>query len=323
MTDTGNVPIHCRSLLLLGPRRLAWVEELLPPPGLREVLVTTIAGAISIGTELPQYAGTVRPGYAPHYPKMTGYESLGIVRARGNAVRGLEVGDRVLGFYGHRTAAVIPARKAIGVPDGVSDALALLSILSCDVIRGVRKVRPSRDAPVLVTGAGTIGLLTLWTLAALGVRAIDVVEPLEARRALAAALGARRVLTPEEAAGVAAGYVIGFECSSRDAAFGLLQQRLGPGGRICVLADGNLEPLTLAPAFHLKELRVVASSDGTDYRQHAAWFFEVARRAPQALEALFAYHTTAGDLVATFERLASGEERPVKVFVRYPAWEAS
>src|SRR5215472_17665888 len=97
-----------RSLLLTAPRRLAWVAEELPAPGPHEVLVKTTAGAVSVGTELPQYMGTEREIVPRSYPRMTGYESLGTVLACGSGVPGLEPGERVVAFYGHRTHALVP-----------------------------------------------------------------------------------------------------------------------------------------------------------------------------------------------------------------------
>jgi alcohol dehydrogenase len=70
----------------------------------------------------------------------------------------------------------------VEVPEDVSDGLALLAILSCDVAKGIRKVAPSPEEPVLVTGAGAIGLLTVFVLRAYGTRNVDVVEPLAQRR---------------------------------------------------------------------------------------------------------------------------------------------
>ncbi|PJF38768.1 MAG: alcohol dehydrogenase, partial [Phototrophicales bacterium] len=88
-------------------------------------------------------------------------------------------------------------------------------------------------------------------------------------------------------------------------------------GRICILADGNREPLTLAPDFHAKELTLVASSDGWDYHQHAAWFFEVIRREKPPLAQLFEHEMMATQLLQIFEKLATGELSPVKILVRY------
>src|SRR5258708_25230058 len=154
------------------------------------VVVQTVAGAVSIGGELPQYAGTARGGEPPRYPRMTGYESVAVVVAVGEGVERLRVGERVVAFYGHQTAALVPANKAIRVPEGISDELALLTVLTCDAAKGVRKIAPLPEEPVLVTGAGAIGLFALFILKAYGSAAVDVVEPDERRHALARARGA-------------------------------------------------------------------------------------------------------------------------------------
>lgn len=310
--------VRARSLLLLAPHRLEWRAELLPPPGPGEVLIRTLAGAISTGSELPQYEGTARAESSPVYPRMTGYESLGAVVACGEGVVRPAVGERVVAFYGHRTHAVVPAAKALPVPDGVSDTLALLSILTCDVAKGVRRLAVQPEEPVLVVGAGAIGLLTVWVLRAYGIRTVDVVEPRPERAALALRLGARRVLALEAFTSVQrAAYAAAFECSARDAGFAVAQEALRPYGRLCVLSDGNREALTLLPAFHERELSIVASSDGWDYQAHAAWYFAVVRDTPGALAEVFELEVAAGKLEATFAGLAAGEIQPVKVLVRY------
>lgn len=70
---------------------------------------------------------------------MTGYESVGRVIRRGAAVRHVAI-QRVVAFYGHRTAALVSADKVIPIPDAISDALALLLILGCDTAKGIGKV---------------------------------------------------------------------------------------------------------------------------------------------------------------------------------------
>jgi alcohol dehydrogenase len=309
--------MQSRSLLLTAPRQLAWVIENFPSLRSNEVLIQTSTGAISIGAELPQYRGTARSIEPLHYPHMTGYESVGTVIGCGTDVQRLKVGDRVVSFYGHRTHGIVPENKAILVPEGIADALALLVILTCDTAKGIRKVAPTEDEPVLITGAGTIGLLTVFMLKAYGVCTVDMVEPREERRALALQLGARTALSPQEMMNRSEVYPVGVECSSRNAAFELLQRKMQHTGRICILADGNIEPLVLAPAFHEKELSMIGSSDGWDYQEHARWYFGIVREHAYNLEQLFDYHTTASDLIGTFERLASDTIAPVKVLVRY------
>ncbi len=313
--------LDARSLLLTGPCQLEWVSETLPAlKALQpdEILVQTTAGAISIGSELPLYLGTARSGKPAFYPRMTGYESVGRVLACGSEVKRICPGERVLAFYGHRTRAVLSEKKVIALPDAVSDALALLAILTCDVGKGIRKLAPQPEELVLVAGAGAIGLLTVFMLKALGIRAVDVVEPLVERRALALSLGARQALDLEGGKASVGAYPVAIECSSRNSAFQLLQEHMQQNGRLCILADGNLEPLVLAPAFHEKELLVVGSSDGWDYHQHAAWYFQHLQEHSPGLEQLFQEQITCEELPGTFERLARGTIRPTKVLVTYP-----
>jgi alcohol dehydrogenase len=303
--------MQCHSLLLTAPRELRWVAEPLPPLGPDDILVATRTGAISLGTELPHYRGDSRGSHPDTYPRMTCYENVGIVQACGAAVTHLRPGDRVVCTYGHRTHAVIPARRAVPVPDELGDDLAILTILSGDVATGIARLGTPPPAPVLVTGAGTIGLLAVFVLRALGVSDVDVVEPDAARRALALALGARRALAPEEIGPPAETYAAGVECSSRAAACTLLQQQVQHG------ADGNLEPLVLDPRFHERELTVCGTSDCPDYHAHAHWYFAHVAPVAPTLQRLFDLQIPAADLPATFASLASGAARAVKVLVHY------
>ena len=306
--------MDAHALLLNAPHDLEWHPQPLPEPARGEALIRTLYSALSIGTELPLYTGTSRNPLNVTYPIVTGYETYGVVEAIGKEVETVRVGARVVTFSGHVTRALVPASKLIPVPHDLDPRLALLAILSNDAKKGVLKVAPQPGERALVTGAGAIGLLTLFTLKALGVEHVDVVDPSEERLELAHRLGTQGALTPEEAKGMQTSYEVGMECSSQNAAFTLLQDKLQPGGRLCVLADGNLEPLELTPQFHQKELRVVGSSDGEDYQAHAAWFFGLPDLS--ILTRLFDLEVSAANLPQTFEKLARGE-RPVKVLVRY------
>lgn len=314
--------MYRHSLLLTAPRHLQWVEEQLSSLQANEVLVQTRAGAISIGAELPQYAGTARRSETGNYPRMTGYESVGTIIALGSAVQNLHEGERVVAFYGHRTHSIVPEHKAIPIPDDIPDSLALLAILTCDVGKGIRKLMPAENERILVTGAGAIGLLTVFMLKAAGMNTIDIIEPNEERCEFARRLGARAALTPQQASErkQSYSYPAGIECSSHNQAFEMLQAAMQKEGRICILSDGNIEPLLLAPSFHEKELHIVGSSDGWNYQEHARWYFEYVREHPKRvseLEALFQYKIPADELVETFHRLAVRAINPIKILVQY------
>lgn len=309
--------MKCGSLYLSAPKMLVWREEDLPAVGPNEVLVESTAGAVSLGSELPEYLGTAR-GSEGGYPQMTGYENIAVVRECGSEVTQVSPGDRVVASYGYRTHAVLHEDRLIHVPDEISDALALLSILSCDVAKGVRKLRPMPEERTLVTGAGAIGLLAVFVLRAYGVREVDVVEPEPARCELALKFEAKEVVSPQEADDLPGSYPVCLECSARQAAFGIAQRKAAYRGRLCVLSDGNVETLALTPEFHEKELSVVGSSDGWDYRRHADWFFElVAEGKADHLTELFGLEVPVEELPATFEQISRSQKRPVKVLVRY------
>jgi alcohol dehydrogenase len=134
---------------------------------------------------------------------------------------------------------------------------------------------------------------------------------------MALQLGARMAIPPQDITSVSEMYPIAFECSSNNKAFELLQRKMQREGRICILSDGNIEPLMLTPAFHEKELMIVGSSDGWDYQKHAELFFNFVSDHITNLEDLFNYHTTNDNLITTFELLATGAIVPIKVLVYY------
>ncbi|MGB1288046.1 MAG: alcohol dehydrogenase catalytic domain-containing protein [Aggregatilineales bacterium] len=102
-----------KSLFLTAPRQLTWQEDPTPQSGAGEVLVQTTASATSIGAELPQYRGDARSDSPTTYPKMTGYENVATVVATGKSVENVIIGQRVIGFYGYQTHAVMSAQRLI------------------------------------------------------------------------------------------------------------------------------------------------------------------------------------------------------------------
>ncbi len=71
---------------------------------------------------------------------------------------------------------VVPEKNCVKVPDTLSlKEAALLEPLTV-AIHGIERVRVSAGAEVLVLGAGTIGLLTVLALRAIGVGKIIVVD---------------------------------------------------------------------------------------------------------------------------------------------------
>ena len=78
-----------------------------------------------------------------------------------------------------------------------------------------------------------------------------------------------------------------------------------------MLSDGNWGALGLPPAFHTRELSVVASSDGEDYAAYARWLW---MNGDPTLESLFGQTITPIELPALYARLHTWP-RPVSVLV--------
>lgn len=303
-----------RSLVLTAKKKLEWQINRLPFLKENEVLVRTIAGAISIGAELPQYDERDLSDLCPKYPKETGYESYGEVIEVGENVSSINVGDRLVAFYGHSDYGIIEANKAILVPKDIHYSYALLTILSCDAAKGVLKLQPSETDKVLVTGMGTMGLLTLYFLKEyLNLKQVDVIEPNQSRGRLAKKFGAHNVYKTDPDMD---NYDFGIECAAKNEAFALLQKSIKENGEICILSDGNIDKLILQPEFYEKELKIVGSSDGWDYTKHAKWFFNQLKKT-QFVNEIFQLNITQTELIQCFQQLSDCAINPLKVLVTY------
>ena len=191
--------MYTDSLLLHAPRTLAWVRTELTPPGPGEVWLEDARRSCQRrdGRDRSTGATRVRPEARP-YPLMTGYESLARVTLP-SALAITRREKRRPALSPLTATAPPPASRAdtlMRVPEGVPDEIALLAILSNDASKGVGKLRLKREDAVLITGAGTIGLLTLHRLRWLGF-AVDMVEPSASRPRFGDRLSARvRFLRP-------------------------------------------------------------------------------------------------------------------------------
>ncbi|TFB15032.1 zinc-binding alcohol dehydrogenase [Filobacillus milosensis] len=305
------------SLVLYGRKDLRWTQKEVLFLEKDEVLVKTIAGAISIGAELPQYKETDITEKSPQYPNETGYESYGEIVNVGDEVKSLKIGDRVIAFYGHKDYGIIKEHKAIPVPDDIHYSDALLIILSCDSAKGVLKLNPQKEDKVLVTGMGTMGLLTVYFLKEyMNVDHIDVIEPIPSRGKLAKQLGAKNVFKdisecPKDI------YNHGIECSGYKEAFITLQKSLLKDAGLCILSDGNKDVFELQPEFYEKELKIIGSSDGWDYFKHSAWYFENVKQKGAILSNLFELKIGKEKLIQCFEDLSEDKINPLKVLIEY------
>ncbi len=145
------------------------------------------------------------------YPVTPGHEWCGEIVEVGKAVKNFKVGDRVVGECVVRTPERLhhfgfsmngADREYFNVnpdwlhklPDGVDDNRgALIEPFTCGFYAVLRSGGTNASETVVVSGGGTIGLVTAAAAIGMGARVI-VVDPIKTRRDIALRLGAAEVV---------------------------------------------------------------------------------------------------------------------------------
>ena len=214
-----------RAAVYEGEGRLVVRDVADPTPASDEVLVEVEACGVC-GSDVQII--NVPPGHPSSPPVIIGHEFVGWVRGAGAAVHDLAVGTRVVvdpdpkcgacescrsgrpanctnivALGVHRDGALAryvtaPANSAYPIsPDVPAEMAALVEPLSC-VVNGTNRAAVRPGESVVVFGAGAIGCLFIAVFRASGAGRIVAVEPSTHRAAVAHAIGADLVVTPED-----------------------------------------------------------------------------------------------------------------------------
>lgn len=177
-----------------GPEVLEAAEVEVPSPAAGQILVRHAAVGLN-------YIDTYhRSGLYPlKLPSGIGLEAAGTVEAIGDGVTRFKVGDRIayngtMGAYAE--AAVVPADRAVKVPDGVSletAAAAMLKGMTAEfLVRRCFHVKHG-DAVLIHAAAGGVGQILVQWCKSLGATVIGTVGS-EAKAAIVRDLGADHVI---------------------------------------------------------------------------------------------------------------------------------
>lgn len=184
-----------RALSAGGTEVLSFDQVEDPRPGPGQVLVAVAAAGVNF---IDVYH---REGIYPvEHPRILGVEGAGTVRALGDDVDGLAIGDRVAwaggssGSYAELT--LVEAAQLVPVPDEVSTELAaalmLQGLTAHALVDDVFPVQPGHDV-LAHAGAGGVGLLLTQLAHQRGARVITTVSS-EAKAELSREAGAAEVL---------------------------------------------------------------------------------------------------------------------------------
>jgi L-iditol 2-dehydrogenase len=253
------------------------------------------------GSYLHWFRGSLdRPAVCP------GHEISGTIETIGAGVSGWREGDRVtveplarcgvctrcqrgdyqlcskLGIHGvtlpggMATTVVVPAYSLHRLPDRVDLALGALAEPLAVGVHALRLAAVVRDEPVLILGAGTVGLLTAAAAQRLGAGPVTITARYAKQAEAAKALGVDRVVSPDEAretrprpravvetvGGRAATLADAVDCVAR-------------GGTIAMVGLFETSPAFDPMQLLIKEARIVGSSM-YNRRPGAAGDFELA-----------------------------------------------
>ncbi len=101
-------------------------------------------------------------------PYSLGYSSVGIVESIGKNITNFSVGDRVVSNGPHADFVIVSKHLCAKIPNNVSDLDAAFTVLGSIALQGIRLASPTFQETFLVSGLGTIGLLTCQLLLANG-----------------------------------------------------------------------------------------------------------------------------------------------------------
>jgi NADPH:quinone reductase len=178
-----------------GPEVLQPQERPTPEPGPGEVRVDVAACGVNF-IDIYQRSGA----YPMDLPFIAGSEGAGVVRAVGDGVTDLAVGDHVawagVSGGGYTSEALVPAERAVRVPDGLDDdsaaALMLQGMTAHYLCESTYPVREGDDVLVYAP-AGGVGLLLTQMVARKGGRVIATTSSAE-KAELARQAGAAEVI---------------------------------------------------------------------------------------------------------------------------------
>ncbi|MER5636759.1 alcohol dehydrogenase catalytic domain-containing protein [Kitasatospora sp. NPDC002227] len=332
------------ALRIERPHEVAVVRVPRPVPRPGSVLVRTALVGLC-GTDLELLHGTaayLQDGRAA-YPVLPGHEWTGSVVTPGAE---FAVGERVVGhtmlhcgycrmclrgrrtfcerlrevgLYGHPGAAAeyvaMPEGSLSRVPQGVGDRAAALTEPAVTVAGGLEQARCRLADRVAVIGTGTMGLLAVQ-LAARTAGLVDAVGIDPAGLELAVRCGARRGLTPGQAARSELGrYSLVVEASGAASAFRLGLDLLEPGGRLAVIGVAGAAVEAFVPGeLALRGLEVIGVRHGLDHYDRTLRLF---REGVLDADPLVAEVLPLTEGPRAFELLGGGRSGPPKILLDF------
>jgi len=278
--------IRAAQLWFTAPHHVEVRETSLDPPASDQVVVRTSYSAVSAGTELLLYRGQLPNSMALDssidslqdscdYPLQYGYACVGTVIETGSAVDPHWRGREVFAFQPHASHFLARTDALQVIPDELSPRDAVLLPNMETAVNLVQDARPMLGERVVVLGQGIVGLLLTSLLAEHPLASLAAIEGMPARQAMAQAMGADLVCSPQHASDPEAMTAeqkqalleadLIFEVSGQPQALDLAINLAGYTGRIVIGSwYGNKSaPIDLGGPAHRNRLQLITSQVST------------------------------------------------------------
>jgi (R,R)-butanediol dehydrogenase/meso-butanediol dehydrogenase/diacetyl reductase len=219
--------------------------------------------------------------------------------------------------------AALPEYALYHLPPAISDDKGSFAEPLAVAVRAVKRSRMQIGDVAVVVGAGPIGLLVLQVCRAVGASRVFVIEPMRARRELAARIGAAAVFDPRDGdPGKAVSDLtdglraeVAFDCVGNQSAFDTALKVTGRRGVVCV-AGLSLKPVQVPFMRLWGHEKEVTFSSGYENEFPAAIGLLADGRVD--VESLISARIELADLVEKgFSPLINQADRYVKILV-YP-----
>jgi hypothetical protein len=242
-------------------------QETLAAPGVDEVRVRALYGAISRGTEALVLAGRVptsefermrapfMAGQFP-FPVKYGYATVGLIEDGTEAL----LGRTVFTLYPHQDLFNIPANTAIVLPENLPPQRAVLAANMETALNAVWDAAPGPADRIAVVGAGVVGSLVAYLCGRLPGAEVTLIDINPARAELAQALGVS--FASAETARGDCDLVV--HASGNASGLGTALALAGEEATVLEMSWYGDGPVTapLGGAFHSRRLRLVSSEVG-------------------------------------------------------------
>lgn len=194
--------MKCKQIVFTEKNKAELLTVDVNEPAPNEVMVETMVSTISCGTERANITGDPNVNAfgasGVVFPRTSGYNSAGIVVKKGADVKSVDVGDRVVVYWGqHKSYNVVPEEQVVKIEDEtVSLETAAMSFISTFPMAAIRKTRIEMGESVIVMGLGILGMTAVKLLRTAGAVPIIAADPNPKRREIALKNGADYAFDP-------------------------------------------------------------------------------------------------------------------------------